>query len=112
MGRLSYRADISTLLSSGTSQFQQDSFAYSATLDYNLGRRQVLSFQLDKGATFGYLPQDELNYSLSYRYQIYRGLDFNLSYTFRDVRNDDSLVSSGAYRSRGFDVGLLFRFGQ
>ncbi|MDI9635120.1 hypothetical protein QPK87_31485 [Kamptonema cortianum] len=112
IGRLSYRADISTLLSSGTSQFQQDSFAYSATLDYNLGKRQVLSFQLDKGATFGYLPQDELNYSLSYRYQIYRGLDFNLSYTFRDVQNDDPLVSSGAYRSRGFDVGLLFRFGQ
>lgn len=110
IGRLSYRAGISALVSGGSSTFQQDSFAWDFGLSYRLGRRDTLSLEASQGDTRGYLPQTDLDFSLVYRYQIWQNLALNVGYRFRDVKNNDPLVTSGAYRSSGFDVELAFNF--
>lgn len=109
-GRFSYRAGVSALVSGGSSTFQQDSFAWDLDLNYTLAPRHQLGFQANNGSVYGYLPQTDIDMSLVYRYQIWRSLSFNASYRFRDVQNKDPLVTSGAYRSAGFDFELAFNF--
>jgi hypothetical protein len=108
--RLGYRAGISYLLAAGTSTFQQDVATYDLSLDYRLGRRDRLSFNAISGTSFGYLPQRDVDASLTYRYQIFESLALNIGYRLRDVRNRNPLVNSGAYRVRGLDITLAFDF--
>jgi hypothetical protein len=109
-GRFSYDVSATALLSGGTSEFQQDSFAYDIGLGYELAKRHQLAFNINTGTIRGYYPQDELDYSLTYRYQIWESLAFNTTYRVRDVQNRDPLLTSGAFRSSGFDFGLSFNF--
>lgn len=110
-GRLSYRLGLSLLLTGGTSEFQQDSKAYEASLLYRLANRQNLSFSISSGSISGYYPQDNFNISLIYQYQIWRNLALNVGYKIIDVKNRDPLVTTGAYRASGFDIELNFNFG-
>lgn len=110
-GRFSYRAGLSALLTGGSGQFAQDSFAVDASLNYLLAPRHNLNLGLDFGQTRGYLPQDRGSASITYQYQIWKSLAFNVGYRWLDVRNSEPGVSSGAYRSSGFDFELQFNFG-
>ncbi|MCU0315626.1 MAG: hypothetical protein MUC92_03435 [Fimbriimonadaceae bacterium] len=111
-GRLSYRLNLSALLSGGNSQFRQNSIAYDISTSYFLGQRQNLVFRYSKGTTTGYYPQDDLDWALTHQIQIFSSLSFNTSYRFRDVKNRDLSFNSGAYRSRGFAFELAFNFAQ
>ena len=46
-----------------------------------------------------------------YEYRLWRNVSLIGSYKWRKVDNLDPLFSSGAYRSRGFDLELSFSFG-
>lgn len=109
-GRFSYGATATALLSGGTSDFQQDAFSYDVSLGYLLADRHQLGFNLNTGTIRGYYPQDELEYSLTYRYQIWEALAFNATYRVRDVTNRDPLLTSGEYRASGLSFGLAFNF--
>lgn len=111
-GNLSFRGGINLLLTSGNSQFNQDSFGYEAMVAYRLSRRHSLSLSTDNGRLSGYLPQTTQNVSLTYQYQIWRSLALNVGYRMIDVMNRDPNLTSGAYRSRGFDIELEFNFGR
>lgn len=111
-GRFSYRAGASILATGGNSEFRQDSASYDLTLAYQLAPRHLLSFGLSAGDTRGYLPQGVLDASLTYQYQIWRSLALNVRCRVQDVRNRDPQNTSGAFRSRGFDVELAFNFGR
>ncbi len=110
-GHLSYRLGASLLLSGGNSQFKQDSASYEASLAYRLGKRHNLSMAFLSGRTNGYYPQNDFEASFTYQYQIYRNLAFNASYRLRKVLNLDPLLTTGAYRSSGFDFEFAFNFG-
>ncbi|HRF60537.1 MAG TPA: hypothetical protein PLH94_11590 [Fimbriimonadaceae bacterium] len=110
--RWSYRAGASMLLSGGSSTFKQDSHAYEASLSYRVARRQAITFGLSLGNTRGYYPQNDLSWSLVYQYQILENLALNAGYRLRDVSNRDPNLTSGAYRSAGFDLELAFNFGR
>ena len=71
-----------------------------------------MSFEMDNGRLSGYLPQETRNLSLTYQYQIWKSLAFNIGYRIIDVINRDSTLSSGGYGSRGFDIELQFNFGR
>lgn len=109
-GRFSYNFSATALLSGGSSDFAQDAYTYELGLGYQLAKRHALSFNYRQGNTRGYYPQDEIDTSLTYRYQIWESLAFNASYRFQDIRNRDSLLTSGAYKSSGFDFTLAFNF--
>lgn len=109
-GRFSYSITATALLSGGSSEFQQDAFNYDLSLDYRLADRHQLGFNINTGTIRGYYPQDELDTSLTYRYQIWESLAFNASYRVRDVKNLDPLLSSGAYRATGLHFTLAFNF--
>jgi len=100
------------LLSGGSSTFKQDSHAYEASLSYRVARRQAITFGLSLGNTRGYYPQNDLSWSLVYQYQILENLALNAGYRLRDVSNRDPNLTSGAYRSAGFDLELAFNFGR
>lgn len=110
--RLSWRAGASFLISGGNEDFGQDSTAFESLLVYRLGRRQSLSFFANWGSTRGYLPQDDLDATLTYSYQVWGNLALNASYRFRNLQNRDPLIQSGAYRASGFDLTLNFQFGR
>lgn len=111
-GRWSYRLGASFLLNGGNSEFKQNSHAYEASLTYRFANRQALNFNVSSGRTRGYYPQDDFDYGITYQYQIWQNLALNLSYRVRDVRNLDPTLTSGAYRSGGFDLELSFNFGR
>lgn len=110
-GPWSYRLGYSALLSSGTSQYGQDNDTLEGYLSYRLGARNSLNLSYLSSGTRGYLPQDESEWRLTYRHQIWAAMALNVAYALRDVRNLDPTVQSGAYRSSGFDVSLTFDFG-
>lgn len=110
-GPWSYRLGGSYLVSGGASEFSQDNLSLDASLSYRIDARQLLSLSAFKGNVRGYLPQDNFEASLIYRYRIMRGLAVDFAYRFRDVENLDDQVTSGAYRSQGFDVSLALDFG-
>lgn len=109
-GRFSYRSGVSALVSGGDSQFKQDAFTFESDLNYNLAPRHTLNFNFSSGQVTGHLPQDDLDMSLTYQYQIWESLALNVGYRFRDVRNRDINATSGAYRSQGLDIVLAFNF--
>lgn len=111
-GKLGYRASGSILLSGGTSQFGQDSVAFDMFLDYKLAARHSLGFTANYGNVTGYLPQSQLDFSLTYQYQIWEALALNVRYRFSDNMNSDPFLSSGAYRARTLDFELAFNFGR
>lgn len=108
-GPWSYSLGSSLQFSGGTRQYAQDSLWYEASLAYQIAPRHSLVFSGNGGGTRGYLPQDGFEAGLTYVYRIWRSLGLNVSYRVRDVRNRDGSVTSGAYRSRGFDVELNFQ---
>lgn len=110
-GRFTYSLGASGLFTGGTSLFQQDSYNAFGSLNYYLGGRHALALTTNLGRTRGYLPQTSAETFVTYKYQIWKSLAFNVSYAWRDIRNSDPLQSSGAYRSRGFDFELAFNFG-
>lgn len=110
-GRLSYRIGVNFLQTGGSSQFQQNGAHVDAGVAYRLAPRQSLAFDFYGGTTNGYAGQRELIAGVSYQYQIWKSLALIGSYRIRDIRNLDSSSTSGAYRSRGFDLELTFTFG-
>lgn len=111
-GRLTYRGGINVLLATGNSEFNQDSFGYELGLNYRLAKRHSLSFLMDNGSLRGFQPQETRNIALTYQYQIWRSLAFNIGYRMIDVINRDPRLTSGAYSSKGFDFELSFNFGR
>jgi hypothetical protein len=110
-GRFSYRAGLTALLTGGTGDFAQDSLGFDASLSYLLAERHNLNLSLDVGQLRGYLPQDSRTLGVTYQYQIWRSLAFNVGYRWIDVRNATPGLTTGAYRSSGFDFELEFNFG-
>ena len=110
-GNFSYSAILSLLLSGGNGSFGQNAVNFDAALNYRLANRHSLSFTVLSGQTSGYLPQDTLDLSLAYQYRIWQSVALQVGYRFRDIQNRDPLASSGAYKSSGFDVELVFNFG-
>lgn len=111
-GNFSYRGGVNVLLSGGNTLFNQNSVAYELGLNYRLGKRHALSFSMDNGNLTGYLPQETRTIGLSYQYQIWRSLAFNIGYRLIDVTNRTAGQTEGAYKSRGLDIGLEFNFGR
>ncbi|MCW5942902.1 MAG: hypothetical protein KIS66_11765 [Fimbriimonadaceae bacterium] len=109
-GRLSYRLGISALLSGGSSNLGQDATTYGLNLVYRLNARQRLLFDAQIGQTRLYLPQDDASLALGWTYQIYKSVGITGWYRYRNLRNLDPTVQTGAYRSRGFDLELTFNF--
>jgi hypothetical protein len=110
-GRWSYRVGLSGLTSSGSSDFAQSLAALSLSVSYRLAPRQIVTASALSGRTTGLYGQDEINWGVFHRYQIYRSLALVTSYRFRDVKNLTS-IGEGAYRSSGFDIELSFDFSQ
>jgi len=111
-GRFGYHFGASVFLTtSGSDQFGQDSAFFDGSLSYLLAPRHSLSLYGTTGSRTGYLPQDERHFGLSYAYQIFRNIALVSSYRVRDVRNRGDSGTTGAYKSRGFDIELTFNFG-
>lgn len=111
-GRFSYNLGYTKFLTSGNSNFRQNSAATTGRMAYQVAPRHAFSADFNIGKTSGYLPQDGSEWGLTYSYQIWRSLSFNTSYRFRNIRSLDPLVSSGAYRSNSLDFELAFDFGR
>ncbi|MCB8933641.1 MAG: hypothetical protein M9921_05950 [Fimbriimonadaceae bacterium] len=109
-GRWSYRLGLSTLVTGGNSQFGQDSATFDGALSYRLDPRQRLTASYQSGRTQGYLPQSDSFFGLSHHYQLYSSAELVTSYRWRNVSNLDPMITSGAYRSTGFDIELAFNF--
>ncbi len=99
------------LLLSGGGLFEQTSTTFDGAIGFRLSPRQSLSLGLYSTMGTGQFAQDDFDFSLNYRYQIWRSLALQGSYRFRDVVNMDPLATTGAYRSSGFDLELVFNFG-
>lgn len=110
-GPWSYRLGYNALISGGGGLFNQNATNLDAALGYRLSERQTLSFVLYSNLSTGQFAQKDTDLSLNYRYQIWRNVALQASYRFRDVVNTDPLLTTGAYRSRGFDLELVFNFG-
>jgi hypothetical protein len=111
-GPWSYRLGASALISGGNSEFSQSALYVDGGLTYALNSRQNLSLRFQHGRTTGYLPQQDNFVGMFYEYQLYRNVSLVASYKIRNLANLDPLASSGAYRSRGFDLELSFNFGR
>lgn len=110
--RWSYSTRVNTLFSSGNGDFDQNSLAYSASLSYRLAQRQSLGFSYQGNRVTGYLPQDDNDWSVNYRYQLWQSLALGLVYRNHSVVNRDPSVSSGAYSASGLHLELSFNFGR
>jgi hypothetical protein len=110
-GPWSWHSGLNFFVSSGAGGFSQTSSSIDAALGYKLSQRQTLGLSLYQTASTGQFAQDDFDLSVAYRYQIWRSVALQASYRFRDVTNKDPLAATGAYRSRGFDVELVFNFG-
>lgn len=108
--RWTYRFGSGLLVTDG-GQYSQNSYYGSGALTYKLSRRENLSARFNVGRTTGYYPQDDMYAGLFYEYQLYRNVSLIGSYKWRKVANLDPLFTSGAYRSRGFDLEISFNFG-
>lgn len=109
-----WRYDIraNSLVSGGSSTFRQSGTTFEGNLSYVLGRRQTLSYDWALSDITGFRGQRDLGSSLTYSYQLWNSLALNASYRFRDVRNREEGISTGAYRFNGFDFVLSFDFGR
>lgn len=109
-GPWSYSLGLSALHTSGGTLSRQNSQSSYGSLNYKLNPRQALIADFFGSVTNGYLPQTNSDYGLTWQYRIWESLALNVSYRVRNVRSRDPLVQSGAYRSRGFDIGLDMNF--
>lgn len=109
-GRLSFGVGATGLLGSG-SEFSQNLVQVDGRLGYLLASRHRLVGSLAVSRSTGYLPQDDYDFSLGYRYEIWNGLALGVNHRWRRVTNRDG-GASGAYTSRGFDLELGFTFGR
>jgi hypothetical protein len=110
--RWSYNTRLSTLFSSGNGDFDQNSLSYAASVSYRVAQRQSLGFSYQGNKVSGYLPQDDNDWSVNYRYQIWQSLALGLVYRNHSVVNRDPSVSSGAYSASGLHLELSFNFGR
>ena len=110
--RWSYSTRVNTLFSDGSGDFNQNSLSFSGNLNYRLANRQSLGFSYSGNKVTGYLPQDETDWSLDYRYQIWESLGLSLVYRNHGVVNRDPSVMSGAYTASGLHLELSFSFGR
>lgn len=110
-GPWSYRLGAGAILSGGNSTFAQDSVSLDGFLNYRIDPRQSAYLQFNTGRTTGYLPQEQMFLGVFYEYRLWQNVSLIGSYKWRRVTNLDPLFTSGAYRSRGFDLELSFSFG-
>lgn len=110
--RWSYSARGNALFSRGSGSFDQDSTSASGSLSYRLSPRQSVGFNVSSNRVTGYLPQDDTDWSLDYRYQVWETLALGLVYRSHQVVNRDPTVTSGAYSSSGLHLELSFTFGR
>jgi len=111
-GRLSYSLAGSTLVSGGTANTGQDSFLYDLVSSYRLSGRERLTAGISNSVTSGYYAQDSRYFSLGYEYRLWQNFGIRGIYRFRDVFSPDPSISSGNYRSSGFDIEFVFDFGR
>lgn len=111
-GKLGYQGSGSVLLTGGNSQFAQDNIAFDLAFDYRLAARHNLVLAGSYGRITGYLPQNQLDISFIYQYQIWQNLALNVRYRFSDIANKDPFVQSGAFRSNTLDFEFSFNFGR
>lgn len=109
-GPWSYRLGATMLLTGGGSEFAQDSFGFDGSLTHRIDERQRASFSFHAGRTNGYLPQTDAFAGLFYDYRIFENVSLVSSYKWRLLKNLDPSVTSGGYRSSGFDIELAFDF--
>ncbi|MFQ3586785.1 MAG: hypothetical protein SNJ74_02070 [Fimbriimonadaceae bacterium] len=109
-GRLSYSLGANFLISGGNSAFKQDSTAFDASLSYRLMDRHFLRFGYQGLTSTGEFGQFETFWLAGYEYRIFSNVGLLASYKVRDVQNRLSGSTSGAYKSRGFDIELSFSF--
>ena len=109
-GPWSWHLGYNQLLTEG-GLFTQNSLSFDGSLGFRLSERQALALVLYSTFSTGQFAQDDFDLSLNYRYQIWRNVALQASYRFRDVVNKDPLATTGAYRSSGFDLELVFDFG-
>lgn len=110
-GPWSYRVGMNSLITGNTTQYAQDSFGFDGYLRYKINQRSNASVQYALGRTSGYLPQTDNFFGAFYEHQLYRNVSLIGSYKIRRVSNMDMSLTSGAYRSNGFDLELNFNFG-
>ena len=106
----SYATKLSALMASGNTGFDQSNALYDASLTYALADRQALSLNFSGSKSSGYLPQNETDWSLAYRYQLWKTLGLSLAYRDHRVINLDPTVTTGAYHSNGLHLELAFGF--
>ncbi|MBV6459069.1 MAG: hypothetical protein HONBIEJF_02209 [Fimbriimonadaceae bacterium] len=111
-GRLSYRFGGVALLAGGTSPFRQDVYSAESEISYRLAARHRLAFSFDASSIRGYLPQSDVGWSASYIYTIMPGVGLAAVYRYRNVSNREVGVTTGAYRSSGFDLELRIDLGR
>ncbi len=109
-GPWSYRFGSAATLSGG-GPFAQDSLSLDGSLYYRINDRQQAYVMFNTGRTTGYLPQTDAFLGMFYEYRIFKNISLVGSYKIRSLTNQDPTFSSGAYRSRGFDLELSFNFG-
>lgn len=110
-GRLSYSLGVNAFRSDG-GQFAQNSTSWEAGATWRLAGRHSIGASLASTTTRGYLPQDDVSWVMFYRYKIWSNLDLVANYRYRNVRNLQPDVTSGAYRAQGLSVELAFHFGR
>ncbi|MBX3096839.1 MAG: hypothetical protein KF812_08255 [Fimbriimonadaceae bacterium] len=108
--RFRFYGSLTGLFASG-STYAQDIWSADANVSYRFAPRHALIGNARVGRVSGYLAQDEQDFSLTYQYQIWKSLALNVGYRVQTVTSRDSFVSTGAFRSRGFDIELAFNFG-
>ncbi|MBL8049027.1 MAG: hypothetical protein JNJ45_10145 [Chthonomonas sp.] len=108
--RLRWQLGFSSFLAGGATTFSQDGLAISGTAVYGLNPRQNLILDIRRSRTTGYLGQDEWSNALTYQYRIWQDLSFNATYTFRNTKNLDPGISTGAYRANSLDFEISYNF--
>ena len=109
-GRWSYRMGFSGSLSGGNTTYDQDTSLYESSLTYRITARQRGTVAFYNSRTTGYYGQSDNSLSFLYNYQIYRNIGLLGSYRTRRVSNLDPSLTTGSYRSAGFDLELSFDF--
>lgn len=109
-GGWTYRFDTNMLLSGGTTQFGQNSFAFDGAVGRKINAHQLLGFAIHNGRTTGYLPQLENSYEFYHEYQLYQNIALRTGYTWRKVLNSDPTLMAGQYKASGLDLDLTFDF--
>lgn len=110
-GRWSWHAGINQLFSGGGSAFDQESRSLDASVGYRLSDKHSFSIALYDTSSTGQFAQNDSDLSVNYQYRIWRSLALQGSYRIRRVENLDPAATTGAYRSNGFDLELVFNFG-